>query len=63
MIELATEEEHLAGANYLVTINSQKTFAAETVEEVYEIIGRQNFGACYEVHSPVGLDVGEFIPY
>lgn len=62
-IRLATPEEHLAGANYLVTINSRDTYAAETVQEAWEIIGRQHMGACHMVTSPMGLDVDEFIPY
>ena len=63
MIELATEKEHLAGANYIVTINSRRYYAAETVEEVEDIIGRQPFGSCCSVSSPAGLDVNDFIPY
>lgn len=63
MIELATEEEHLAGANYIVTINSCRCYAAETVKEVHEIIGSQSFGSRYSVSSPAGLDVYDFIPY
>lgn len=63
MIELATEQDHLAGANYVVVINSWDSYPAETTEECWEIILKQRFGSCHFVYSPVGLDVYEFIPY
>lgn len=63
MIELATKEEHLAGANYIVTVDSRDSYEAETPEEVWEIIGKQRFGSLHYVTSPVGLDTSEFVPY
>lgn len=62
-IELATPAEHVAGANYIVTINSRRSYAADTAEEVWRIIGSQPFGTCHYVTSPAGLDVDDFIPY
>lgn len=63
MIKLATPQEHLEGAQYLVTINSRKTYCADTEEEVWRIIGEQPFGSCHYVSSPVGLPTDDFIPF
>lgn len=62
-IELATPQEHLDGANYIVTINSSKDYPADTEEEAWRIIGERRFGSCYMVTSPVGLDCSDFVPY
>jgi hypothetical protein len=62
-IQIASRAEHVAGANYLVCINSRETHTADTEAEVWEIIGRQPFGSGYLVTSPAGLDVYDFIPY
>lgn len=59
MIELATEAEHLAGANY-VLYHEGKATACETVGEVWK--ARTGWGP-YEVRSPVGLPTDEFIPF
>lgn len=59
MIELATEAEHLAGANYLL-YHEGKVTACDTVAEVWKAI--RGWGP-YTVTSPVGLPVDEFIPY
>lgn len=63
MIELATKQEHLAGANYIVTINCRDQYSADTPDEAWRIIGEQPFGAGHIVTSPVGLNVSEFIPF
>jgi hypothetical protein len=63
MIELATEKEHLSGAAYIVQVGMQKLQSADTVEEVYKILGNRAFGTTYEVTSPAGLNVDEFISF
>lgn len=49
--------------NYVVTINGRKKFPADTEEEVWDIVGRHPFGSLYDVSSPVGLSVDEFVPF
>ena len=62
MFEVASEQEHLDGANYVVHIG-YKSLCAETVQEVWQLIGSRQFGQSYMVSSPIGLDVSEFIPF
>lgn len=46
--------------NYIVTGNGRTKIECETKEDVWEAIG--NFWS-YEVGSPTGKDVSEFIPF
>lgn len=62
MIELATEKEHLAGANYIVSGNN-KNICCDTIKEAWDAIGQLRFGSSYTVLSPAGLDTREFIPF
>jgi hypothetical protein len=63
MIELASEEEHLAGANYIVHISNRKPVAVDTVEEAWKELGSRGVGDIYRVSSPSGHDVSDFIPF
>lgn len=56
-------EEGLADANYHVRINCNKTWPANTDEEVWAVIGRHPLGSIYTVSSPKGLPVDQFIPF
>lgn len=49
--------------NYWVHINWRKAQRADTVEECWDIIGQAPFGSLYEVSSPKGLPVDDFIPF
>jgi hypothetical protein len=52
--------------NYIVVTRSFKgveTTECHTVEEVWKAVGNMTFGGLYEVDSPVGLPLDEFIPF
>ena len=48
---------------YEVLINLATIHPAETEDEVWAIIMNHPIGSLYEVSSPQGLDVDQFIPY
>jgi hypothetical protein len=49
--------------NYVVTINCRDKYECETPRECWEVIGAQPFGSGHMVSSPVGLPVGDFVPF
>ena len=52
--------------NYIVHIHhwgGSQTMECETEQEAWDIIGSYPFGTLYEVESPTGKDVEEFIPF
>ena len=53
-----------AGANYVVHYNTmtKDPVKCSTKDEVWDAIGKAGWGG-YEVKSPIGLDVSEFIPF
>ncbi|WID41984.1 hypothetical protein [Pseudomonas phage ZQG1] len=65
-IASGVKEARLIEPNYLVYIadwQGSRKIPCRTVEEVWETIGARSFGGLYEVHSPQGLSVEEFIPF
>ena len=58
--------KHKDMPNYIVTTqgwSGRKVTECETVDECWDAIGAASFGSLYEVNSPVGLDVSNFIPF
>lgn len=49
--------------NYNVYINGKLKESVDTPDEVWEVIGNSPFGSLYEVESPTGKSVLEFIPF
>lgn len=52
--------------NYIVTTqcwNGKRVTHCETINEVWEAIGKMAFGGIYSVQSPTGLDVSDFVPF
>ncbi len=52
--------------NYVVHINDAHGYrkvTCNTEKEAWDAIGKSTFGGLYEVSSPNGLDVSDFIPY
>jgi len=49
--------------DYCVILNGRTARYANTVKEAWDIIGQNHIGGTYEVHSPTGKDVSEFIPF
>jgi len=52
--------------NYLLYIRSSagaEKIPCNTEQEVWREIGKRPLGALYEVDSPKGLDVSEFVPF
>ena len=51
--------------NYIVILNGNHEVGVpcDTVDEVWDTIGKRSFGALYEVISPAGKDTQEFIPF
>lgn len=52
--------------NYIVEIHDwhgTRKIECETINETWEAIGSRAFGGLYNVGSPTGKDVSEFIPF
>lgn len=51
--------------NYLVSIvdTGRRIVECETKEQVLEALGETSLGSLYEVTSPTGKDIEEFIPF
>ena len=51
--------------NYVVHFNAlyRDPVECKTPDEVWDTIGEAPFGSGYQVESPAGLDIGEFIPF
>jgi hypothetical protein len=52
--------------NYIVHIqdwNGHSKVECETEKEVWEAIGKSSFLAGYQVESPTGKDVSDFVPF
>lgn len=53
-------------ANYIVTTqgwSGKDVTECQTEDECWKAIGQASFGALYSVRSPIGLPVGQFVPY
>jgi len=52
--------------NYIVSLqgfNDRKKIECETIQQVWDAIGERDFGGLYQVESPTGKDINEFIPF
>ena len=53
--------------NYIVTTQcwnyGKRVTECTTVEEAWDAVGARSFGGLYDVSSPTGLDVYDFVPY
>lgn len=61
-----TKKEYLKDTSikYLVVLQwgCGKCIPCNTLIEVEEHLGKRQFGEGYEIHSPAGLNVSQFIP-
>lgn len=48
---------------YLQGFSGEKTIECETKKEAWDTIGEGDFGGLYQIESPTGKDIGEFIPF
>lgn len=52
--------------NYIVKIQDnrgQREIECETEDDAWDAIGSMSFGGLYQVESPTGLCVNDFIPF
>jgi hypothetical protein len=53
-------------SNYVVIIHDwtgRQVIQCKTKKQAWDAVGSRTFGGLYEVHSPAGLDTGEFVPF
>lgn len=56
----------LKDINYIVTIDEiggRCKIFCNTEDEAWNAVGKASFAALYQVESPTGKDVSDFIPY
>lgn len=64
--DIATLKERGAVVNYIVHVsdaNGKRKMECNTADEVYEVLGTMALGGLYEVESPTGKPVLDFVPF